>query len=302
MLTEWRPNQPIKDEDDTDTNDKTESDNQAPAPPIDPKHLIVIDEDEYDDTNDGDEDQDPNNNPEPTDKSNNDYNSEDYESTDESENSKTSVDIDAMIDSITTDLKDDVNEMEEVMNQNETYTEGIIKEENEYNEDDSDGLDVYLDENNTEDEGAYNQEQDDDNNDDNEDIEEVDEDRTTRTRYSLRNIKQPPGSHHFIAESGQAHSSKSYFAPINPMDFTGVQMSAKKGIKMFGNKAIKALQAKYQQLHDKKVFTPMKVEDLTFEQRKNALRSVNIVAEKRCGRIKGRTCADGRLSGIMFNV
>ena len=47
------------------------------------------------------------------------------------------------------------------------------------------------------------------------------------------------------------------------------------------------------QLERQSVFEPVFVKDLTFEQRSKALRSINLVEEKRCGRIKGRSVADG---------
>ena len=35
-------------------------------------------------------------------------------------------------------------------------------------------------------------------------------------------------------------------------------------------------------------------DSLTKQQKRDALRVVNLIKEKRCGKIKGRTCADGR--------
>ena len=50
----------------------------------------------------------------------------------------------------------------------------------------------------------------------------------------------------------------------------------------------------YSQLDDLDVFEPMEARHLTKEQMAKALRSITVVKEKRCGRIKGRTVADGR--------
>ena len=49
-----------------------------------------------------------------------------------------------------------------------------------------------------------------------------------------------------------------------------------------------------QQLNSNKVFIPKLFHDLTHEQRKKALRAITVIKEKRCGKLKGRTCADGR--------
>ena len=72
------------------------------------------------------------------------------------------------------------------------------------------------------------------------------------------------------------------------------QMSAKAGIKKHGDKAIMALFSEFAQLHDKKVMKAIRASDLTRDQRKHALHAINVIKEKRDGKIKGRTCADGR--------
>ena len=76
------------------------------------------------------------------------------------------------------------------------------------------------------------------------------------------------------------------------------QMSAKRGIKLFGEKAISAMIKEFSQLNSgvtpgKPVVEPVDANSLTKEQRKKALEMVNIIAEKRCGKLKGRSCADG---------
>ena len=50
----------------------------------------------------------------------------------------------------------------------------------------------------------------------------------------------------------------------------------------------------FAQLHDKRVFRAIKASDLTNDQKRDALRAINLIKEKRDGRLKGRTCADGR--------
>ena len=48
-----------------------------------------------------------------------------------------------------------------------------------------------------------------------------------------------------------------------------------------------------EQLHNKKVFTPINTESLTREQKHQAIGSLMFLKEKRDGRIKGRVCANG---------
>ena len=55
-----------------------------------------------------------------------------------------------------------------------------------------------------------------------------------------------------------------------------------------------ALFSEFAQLHDKKVMRAIRASDLTHQQKKAALHAINIIKEKRDGKVKGRTCADGR--------
>ena len=72
------------------------------------------------------------------------------------------------------------------------------------------------------------------------------------------------------------------------------QMCAKRGIKLYGDKAISAIVKEFSQLDDLDVFQPMYSKQLTKEQMAKALRSITVIKAKRCGRTKGRTVADGR--------
>ena len=76
--------------------------------------------------------------------------------------------------------------------------------------------------------------------------------------------------------------------------FIMTQMTARAGIKKHGQLALDALYREFQQLHDKSVFEGIDATTLTREQRKLALRAINLIKEKRSGKIKGRTCANGR--------
>jgi hypothetical protein len=72
------------------------------------------------------------------------------------------------------------------------------------------------------------------------------------------------------------------------------QMTASAGIKKHGDKAVEALFAEFCQLDEKSVFEPVDAEKLSSDQKRAALRAINLIKEKRCGKLKGRTCADGR--------
>ncbi len=72
------------------------------------------------------------------------------------------------------------------------------------------------------------------------------------------------------------------------------QMSAKAGVKRYGARAVEAIVKECKQLNEKDAFKPRNMKDLTSTERKQALRSITLVKEKRCGKIKGCTVADGR--------
>jgi len=86
-------------------------------------------------------------------------------------------------------------------------------------------------------------------------------------------------------------SSECYKIAVDVM-FT--QMSAGKGIKQFGKRAIAAMFKEYNQLNDLAVFGRVNPDTLTHEQKDNVLRAINLIKEKQNGIIKGGTVADGR--------
>jgi len=72
------------------------------------------------------------------------------------------------------------------------------------------------------------------------------------------------------------------------------QMSMKAGIKMFGEAGVEAVRKEMQQVHYRNVMEPKKATELTKEQKRMALGYLMFLKRKRCGRVKGRGCADGR--------
>jgi hypothetical protein len=68
----------------------------------------------------------------------------------------------------------------------------------------------------------------------------------------------------------------------------------KRGIKLFGDRGVEAVRQEMLQLHERKVMQARYRTELTAEQIKEALAYLMFLKRKRCGKIKGRGCADGR--------
>ena len=76
------------------------------------------------------------------------------------------------------------------------------------------------------------------------------------------------------------------------------QISAHKGIKLFGELAVSAMFKELKQLNDgvvpgKTFIEPIYFDDLIDKDKKESLEAVNLIAQKRCSKIKGQTCANG---------
>ena len=78
------------------------------------------------------------------------------------------------------------------------------------------------------------------------------------------------------------------------VDMKFTQMTAKKGIKKHGERAVAAIYKEYTQLKYMKFMGALNPDRLTRSHKKEALRSINSIKEKRGGKLKGRTCVDGR--------
>lgn len=79
------------------------------------------------------------------------------------------------------------------------------------------------------------------------------------------------------------------------------QMSAVKGIRIFGERELEAMVAEYEQLNTLEVFTPVDATKLTWEQKKQALNALDLIKLKRSGKVKGRTVADGRKQRSIYS-
>jgi hypothetical protein len=96
-----------------------------------------------------------------------------------------------------------------------------------------------------------------------------------RTRHAVQFIFA------HVAEEMTKHTT-----PNNSMTF-------REGLRRYGKAAETALMNEYIQFNDYHVFEPLNANLLTYEQRRAALRAIDIITEKRNGFLKGRTCADG---------
>jgi hypothetical protein len=81
--------------------------------------------------------------------------------------------------------------------------------------------------------------------------------------------------------------------------FLTEQMSLKRGLKHFKKSGLEALMAEMSQLHYWETIKPVFADSMTREQKRQALRYLMFLKEKRCGRIKARGCTDGRPKKIL---
>ena len=76
-------------------------------------------------------------------------------------------------------------------------------------------------------------------------------------------------------------------------NFLTDQMSAKAGLKEFGEKGVASIMQELEQLLYWKVIVGRKANSLTSSQQKAALQYLMFLKEKHCGKVKARGCADG---------
>ena len=132
-------------------------------------------------------------------------------------------------------------------------------------------------------------------------------------RYNLRSDRGRPYDHRLAHQMDDPVNTKSYESGVQMLQQSTdsmhespnniykyifghimTQMTATAGIKKHGQAAVDALLQEFCQLDDKDVFDPIDVSTLTTGQKREALRAVNLIKEKRSGKLKGRTCADSR--------
>ena len=73
------------------------------------------------------------------------------------------------------------------------------------------------------------------------------------------------------------------------------------GYKKIGKDEVDAVLAELKQIHDRMVIYPRDPTKMTKEEKHAALQYLMFLKKKRCGRIKGRGCADGRKQRLTMN-
>ena len=120
--------------------------------------------------------------------------------------------------------------------------------------------------------------------------------------------EEPPNDGAEPAEAARPGAERYNLRAQRPRDYAHLhttlahtvmtQYSMKKGIAEFGEDGVEAVLSELKQLHDRKVLEPKAAGDLTREEKRAALHYLMFLKKKRCGRIKGRGCADGRKQRI----
>ena len=75
--------------------------------------------------------------------------------------------------------------------------------------------------------------------------------------------------------------------------FFGQQYTLAKGLQKFGEKGIEGTEKEIGQLHDRACFKPVRVEDMTSQEKRKAQIALAYLTEKKSGEIKGRIVYNG---------
>jgi hypothetical protein len=109
------------------------------------------------------------------------------------------------------------------------------------------------------------------------------------SRYNLRQRKEPSFAH--LKTFSDAHVNVG-MTQEDGESLATVQMSMKKGLKMFGDAGVEGVHSEMWQLHERNVMKPVHASELTPEERREALAYLMFLKQKRCGKVKGRGCVD----------
>jgi hypothetical protein len=111
------------------------------------------------------------------------------------------------------------------------------------------------------------------------------------------NGKSYKPTHQFLQQDIQDFKKDNNDITILQQCITGfimMQMTAKAGIHKHRQKEVNALLKEFKQLHDKSVFEGLNPIKLGLKDKKGAFRAINLIKERRCGKIKGWTCTNRR--------
>ena len=112
-------------------------------------------------------------------------------------------------------------------------------------------------------------------------------------RYNLRNTRGRDYDHRYAGEDFVIYNVAMTTHGTSEVLETP-QMSLKAGLRIFGDDGVRAVEKEMHQLHDRGAMIPVHKRSLTSEQRKEALAYLMFLKRKRCGKVKGRGCADGQ--------
>jgi hypothetical protein len=121
------------------------------------------------------------------------------------------------------------------------------------------------------------------------------------TRRGLRPNRTPNYDKHLGITSKPTEHGTMH---VNLRDLEHValtQYSVKKGLKVFGEAGAEAVVKEMKQLHQLNVIEPKAASMLTRAEKKASLEYLMFLKQKRCGRIKGRGCADGRKQRVYMS-
>jgi hypothetical protein len=128
--------------------------------------------------------------------------------------------------------------------------------------------------------------------------EEIDDDEVYRPDENEAYHADPSfpmeGRRYNMRERGPRDHSRRYGWQATIIHYALTQLSLKPGLKRYKKKGEKAVVSELKQLHSRRAFRPLHRNDMSIEQRKEALELLMFLKEKRDGSIKGRGCADGR--------
>jgi len=116
----------------------------------------------------------------------------------------------------------------------------------------------------------------------------------TRLSPQMKGKSHTYGTNHLVTQftAGETIEYETEEATVLALAFAQTY-SLFKGIQKFGDKGKEAAHAEMKQLHDRKCFEPVNINDYSEKERRQAMESLLFLTEKRCGKIKGRAVADG---------
>ena len=115
---------------------------------------------------------------------------------------------------------------------------------------------------------------------------EVDENHKNREEYSLESARVIAMMMCYLKDMLRNPQRKKVYQFVQTYGLM-------KGLKKFGERGKKAVRKELKQLHDRVVFKPIHVRELTELERKRAMESLIFLVENRDGTVKARTCANG---------